>query len=162
MNTAISITIVLFAAAYVNAQPGFYRLPFRPYVFPNAPAHFQPYIQRPYNIHAIQQFPAESGPASIEAQLGNPRYKIVCYYESWAVNRPEKGQFRVNDVNPLMCTHLIYSYAKIDEPSYTVKSLDELIDVQGGNKVPDNQPTKGNDTFKWLIRHLIKQNCRWI
>jgi len=40
-------------------------------------------------------------------------YKIVCYYTNWAQYRPEGGKFRPEDVDPTLCTHMIFSFGTI-------------------------------------------------
>ena len=32
----------------------------------------------------------------------------VCYYGAWSVYRPAPSNFRVGDIDPFSCTHLIY------------------------------------------------------
>nr|AFC60659.1 chitinase [Pandalus japonicus] len=36
---------------------------------------------------------------------------VVCYYSSWAVYRSGKGKFEVEDIDPTLCTHMIYAFA---------------------------------------------------
>ena len=36
------------------------------------------------------------------------RKKLVCYYGTWAVYRPDAGKFSVEDIDPFLCTHVIY------------------------------------------------------
>ena len=36
--------------------------------------------------------------------------KIVCYFGSWAAYRPGDGRFVVEDIDPTLCTHLIYTF----------------------------------------------------
>lgn len=38
----------------------------------------------------------------------------MCYYDSSAENRVEDGKFRVSDVDPNQCTHLIYAFSDIN------------------------------------------------
>jgi len=49
----------------------------------------------------------------------------MCYYTNWAGYRPNDGSFSIDDIDPQLCTHIIYSFAK----------------VQGN----DLAPTEGND-----------------
>uniref|UniRef100_A0A671UXD5 Acidic mammalian chitinase n=1 Tax=Sparus aurata TaxID=8175 RepID=A0A671UXD5_SPAAU len=41
--------------------------------------------------------------------------RLVCYYNSYAENRAEDGKFRVSDIDPNMCTHLIYAFSDIND-----------------------------------------------
>ncbi|XP_054011036.1 chitinase-3-like protein 1 [Hylaeus anthracinus] len=36
--------------------------------------------------------------------------RIVCYFGSWAVYSPGLGNFQISDINPHLCTHMIYSF----------------------------------------------------
>ncbi|XP_041084633.1 acidic mammalian chitinase-like, partial [Polyodon spathula] len=38
-------------------------------------------------------------------------YKYVCYYTNWSQYRPDKGRFVPENVDPSICTHIIYSVA---------------------------------------------------
>lgn len=60
--------------------------------------------------------------------------KMVCYYGSWAVYRWGAGKFDVEDIDPHLCTHAIFTFAGIDPASSTLRVLDpynELYDNYG-------------------------------
>lgn len=40
--------------------------------------------------------------------------KVVCYYTNWAQYRQPGGKFYPEDVDANLCTHIIYSFAKLD------------------------------------------------
>ena len=40
-------------------------------------------------------------------------YRVVCVYTNWSQYRPDKGKFLPENVDPSLCTHLIYVYAKL-------------------------------------------------
>ena len=50
---------------------------------------------------------------------GDPRHydvsshnsNVVCYWGTWSNYRPNAGKFTPENVNPKLCTHLIYSFA---------------------------------------------------
>ncbi|XP_067863656.1 acidic mammalian chitinase-like [Heptranchias perlo] len=43
-------------------------------------------------------------------QLGSA-YRLVCYFANWAQYRPAPATYMPDDVDPCMCTHLIYAFA---------------------------------------------------
>ncbi|KAK7501350.1 hypothetical protein BaRGS_00007475 [Batillaria attramentaria] len=38
----------------------------------------------------------------------------VCYYTNWSQYRPQGGKFFPEDIDPSLCTHLIFSFAKLE------------------------------------------------
>ena len=59
-------------------------------------------------------------------------YKIVCYYGAWSVYRPAPANFGVANIDPFSCTHLIYSFAGLDQDNLTIVSLDAAEDIVKG------------------------------
>lgn len=64
--------------------------------------------------------------------LAGPKHgkKVVCYVATWAVYRPDGGRFSLEDLEPALCTHLIYSFAGLNETTNTIKSLDPWQDLE--------------------------------
>ena len=58
--------------------------------------------------------------------------KVVCYWGTWSHYRPNDGQFRVDNINPHLCTHLVYSFAGLVDSE--IESLDKWLDL--GNEKP--------------------------
>nr|QES86429.1 chitinase domain-containing protein 2 [Chilo infuscatellus] len=74
--------------------------------------------------------------AALGAQtLGGPMHDkvVICYVASWAANRPDGGNFLIEDLEPALCTHLVYSYAGLDEKNMTIKSLNPWLDMGRDN-----------------------------
>ena len=40
-------------------------------------------------------------------------YKVVCYYTNWSQYRPKIGKFQPEDINPKLCTHVIFAFGWI-------------------------------------------------
>ena len=40
-------------------------------------------------------------------------YYRVCYFTNWAQYRPGEGRYKPHNVDPFLCTHLMYSFAKL-------------------------------------------------
>ncbi len=47
-----------------------------------------------------------------EQSVANKR--IVCYYTNWSQYRNAKARFVPQDIDPFLCTHIIYAFAKIN------------------------------------------------
>lgn len=74
-------------------------------------------------------------------------YKVVCYYGSWAVYRPGDGKYPVENIDPHLCTHLVYGFAGLGS-DHKIRSLDSWNDLE------DNY---GKGAFKRFTA-LKKQN----
>lgn len=61
-------------------------------------------------------------------------YKLVCYYANWAIYRPSIAKFTPQNINPYLCTHLIYAFGGLSG-RFEVKPFDAYNDIQQG-KVP--------------------------
>ncbi|XP_050715987.1 chitinase-3-like protein 1 isoform X2 [Eriocheir sinensis] len=57
---------------------------------------------------------------------------MVCYYASWAVYRTGDGKFDVEDIDPAICTHLIFAFAGLGPNNDTIKVLDPWNELCGG------------------------------
>ncbi|KAL0809643.1 hypothetical protein ABMA28_011168 [Loxostege sticticalis] len=64
--------------------------------------------------------------------LGGPMHDkaVVCYVASWAAYRPGSGAFTIENLEPALCTHLVYSFAGLDADKMTIKSLDPWQDLE--------------------------------
>ena len=49
----------------------------------------------------------------------------LCYFTSWTGGRESKyARFGVGDIDPTLCTHLVYAFAGIDVDSHRIVPLD--------------------------------------
>lgn len=51
---------------------------------------------------------------------------MVCYVGTWAVYRPGRGSFTIENIDPTLCTHLIYSFVGLNVTHDDIRSLGEL------------------------------------
>ena len=42
---------------------------------------------------------------------------MVCYFGSWAVYRPGQGKFDVENIDPYICTHIVFGFAGLQGSS---------------------------------------------
>ena len=69
--------------------------------------------------------------ASFEIRDFFSDFKIVCYYGGWSVYRQSPMAFGPENIDPFMCTHLIYSFTGLE--GNKMVTLDNEADVvQGG------------------------------
>ena len=52
-------------------------------------------------------------------------YQLMCYYTRWAKDRPGLGSFKPGNVDPFLCTHLIYAYAGMQNNEITMISQED-------------------------------------
>lgn len=75
-----------------------------------------------------------------------PGKVVVCYVSSWAVYRQEGGKFTIEDLDPQLCTHLVYAFAGLDAENSVIKSLDPYNDL-------DDNYGKGNYKKMTALKH---------
>jgi GH18 family chitinase len=65
-----------------------------------------------------------NGPmSSREYTVGGHKKEVVCYWGTWANYRPGDGKFTPDDIDPSLCTNIIYSFAGLDSKNNSIKSL---------------------------------------
>lgn len=60
--------------------------------------------------------------------------KLVCYYSNWAVYRPGLAKFTPENINPYLCTHIIYAFASLSE-DFKLQPFDPYNDVEQGENL---------------------------
>lgn len=71
---------------------------------------------------------------------------MVCYYTNWAQYRKEAGKYVPEDIDSNLCTHIIYSFAKLNRESeleayewndeshsYSKGNYQKVIDLKASN-----------------------------
>ena len=54
--------------------------------------------------------------------------KVVCYWGTWSTYRWGNGKFTVDNIDPNLCTHLIYGFVGLQADG-SVRLLDSYLDV---------------------------------
>ncbi|XP_012253211.2 chitinase-3-like protein 1 [Athalia rosae] len=81
--------------------------------------------------------------AAIETDKPDKQNKVVCYFGSWAVYRPSNGKISISDLEPNLCTHMIYTFIGITLDG-AVRALDPWADLA------DDGGMAGYDKFNAL------------
>jgi len=67
----------------------------------------------------------------ITARTGPSHDKVVvCYLSTWAVYRPSRGSYSIDNFDPNLCTHVVYAFSGLDSQTDTIKSLDPWQDLK--------------------------------
>ncbi|CAO2599628.1 Acidic mammalian chitinase [Lemmus lemmus] len=59
----------------------------------------------------------------------------MCYYTRWAKYRPGLGSFNPNNIDPNLCTHIIYAYASMLNNEITPVSPEDLMEYEAINNL---------------------------
>ncbi|XP_052034500.1 chitinase-like protein 3 [Apodemus sylvaticus] len=62
-------------------------------------------------------------------------YQLMCYYNNVAKARTEKGRFSPEDIDPCLCTHLIYAFAGMQNNRIIPQNADDVTDYQTLNNL---------------------------
>lgn len=55
--------------------------------------------------------------------------KVLCYLTNWSFYRSKDGKFVPENLDPKLCTHIIYSFGSLDPTLLTVKEFDKWVDI---------------------------------
>ena len=81
----------------------------------------------------------------------NAAMRVVCYYPNWPYYRQGEGKYTVEDIEPGICTHIIYSFVVLDPASHVIKIHDDWLDVQLGNIRKFTDLKKSHPGVKFLV-----------
>uniref|UniRef100_A0A667ZQJ1 chitinase n=1 Tax=Myripristis murdjan TaxID=586833 RepID=A0A667ZQJ1_9TELE len=73
--------------------------------------------------------------------LGSSSSRLGCYFTNWAQHRPGEGKFVPSNIDPNLCTHLIYAFAAVNDASelVPVEENDEAF-YQSFNALKNRNP----------------------
>ncbi|KAL4664647.1 hypothetical protein H8957_015986 [Semnopithecus entellus] len=60
-------------------------------------------------------------------------YQLTCYFSNWAQYRPGLGHFMPDNINPCLCTHLIYAFAGMQNNKITTIEWNDVTLYQEFN-----------------------------
>ncbi|EFA10488.1 chitinase 10 isoform X1 [Tribolium castaneum] len=71
---------------------------------------------------------SEKPPLPEELKPQSGYFKIVCYFTNWAWYRKGLGKYLPEDIDPDLCTHIVYGFAVLDFENLIVKAHDSWAD----------------------------------
>lgn len=85
--------------------------------------------------------------------------KVVCYYTNWSVYRPGTAKFSPQNINPYLCTHLIYAFGGLDKEN-GLRPYDKYQDIEQGmfTLCPTCRVKYWPDWFRMFIGGYAKFN----
>ncbi|XP_074098334.1 chitinase 7 [Cotesia typhae] len=94
--------------------------------------------------------PTSDSTATSSTKLND--YKIVCYYTNWSQYRTKIGKFMPEDIQPELCTHIIYAFGWLKKNKLTsFESNDETKDGKIGLYEKMMTLKKANPSLKILL-----------
>lgn len=81
-----------------------------------------------------QRQTAKAGTTTTTSSLVSSRNnkKVVCYYANWSAYRPGQAKFLPQNINPYLCTHLIYAFGGFTN-DFTLRPFDKWQDIDQGS-----------------------------
>ncbi|XP_030746545.1 chitotriosidase-1-like [Sitophilus oryzae] len=76
--------------------------------------------------------------------------RVVCYYTNWSVYRPGQAKFSPQNINPYLCTHLVYAFGGFTKEN-TLKPFDKYQDIEKGGYAKFTGLKTYNKNLKTLI-----------
>lgn len=76
--------------------------------------------------------------------------RVVCYYTNWSVYRPGTAKFNPQNINPYLCTHLIYAFGGFTKDN-KLKPFDKYQDIEKGGYAKFTGLKSYNKNLKTLL-----------
>ncbi|KAJ6638460.1 Acidic mammalian chitinase [Pseudolycoriella hygida] len=81
---------------------------------------------------------------------GKTEGRVVCYYTNWSVYRPGTAKFNPQNINPYLCTHLVYAFGGFTKDN-TLKTFDKYQDIEQGGYAKFNGLKTFNKELKTML-----------
>jgi len=98
---------------------------------------------------------------------------IMCYFTNWSYKRPGMGKFTPEDVDPTLCTHIVFAFATIKDSRLAASDDNDIGDSLGTfdriMKLKDTNPKLkllvavggwafGSEPFQKLTENIFRMN----
>lgn len=65
---------------------------------------------------------------------------MFCYLTSWSAKRPGAGKFQPENIDPKLCTHIVYAFATLQDYKLTEATDDDPENYESVIALRDNNP----------------------
>ncbi|XP_069365183.1 probable chitinase 10 isoform X2 [Maniola hyperantus] len=94
------------------------------------PAHYKPAQTATSARPSTTNTQKPTTTAIVNDEKEDEEYKVVCYYTNWAWYRSSAGKYTPSDIDPSLCTHIVYAFAALDSSRLVIKPHDNWLDVE--------------------------------
>jgi chitinase len=63
---------------------------------------------------------------------GTADKKVICYFTNWANYRTGDASYKPSDIDGTLCTHILYSFAALNNETLTIEVFDPWVDIDQG------------------------------
>lgn len=98
-------------------------------------------------------------PTNACSPLPGAAHKLVCYFAGWAQSRPGPASILPRDLDPFLCTHLIFAFASMNDNRIVAKGFqDETITYPEFNRLKERcvQTACGTVFFDFTDRRKLR------
>ncbi|KAH0618850.1 hypothetical protein JD844_018348 [Phrynosoma platyrhinos] len=67
-------------------------------------------------------------------------FKLVCYFTNWSQYRETAGRFIPDDIDPDLCTHIIYAFASIKDNQVVTTEWNDMSTYESINNLKSRNP----------------------
>lgn len=85
----------------------------------------------------------------------------MCYMTSWSIKRPGAGKFTPDNIDPSLCTHVIYAFGTLKDFKLTFvdeKDTEQYKEMMALREKNANLKVSANYNFKNIISYAIKRD----
>lgn len=103
---------------------------------PSVPGPVQP-VEAEHEVSSTSLMPpVTSSTQTTTASLvdRHSEYKVVCYFTNWAWYRQGKGKYVPTDIDPDLCTHIVYGFAVLNGDQMIIKPHDTWADFDNSKQ----------------------------
>lgn len=79
--------------------------------------------------------------------------QVVCYYANWAQYRTKIGKFMPEDIDPTLCTHIVYAFGWVKKGKISTSEANDVI--TDGSKVGHYEQVTGLKRLNKNLKVLL-------